>query len=159
MAEKLLEKPICQACGADVRQYAQFCYSCGSSVAQAEKENTGNNGKPDVRLREEVAGGKSAASPEKIEAAEKPIEKPAEDFFALPVGNKLKSRNEDLAENKSPPLKTAAAIRKQNRRAEKKRVEIVWEEPRNSANILFIIVSLFLLLVAVVILMAMLYIR
>lgn len=37
MAEKTVEKQICQKCGAEVRPNTLFCYNCGGSVTDPSK--------------------------------------------------------------------------------------------------------------------------
>ena len=58
MAKTLVEKEICDACGADVRPGSLFCYNCGGAVAdeipeavleQKRKISGGNNFKSDLR--------------------------------------------------------------------------------------------------------------
>lgn len=160
MSEKNLEKPICQTCGADVRPGALFCFSCGSSVETVDSENTGHNGKGHFQLREESIredSYKNSAADVKIE--EIPIERPLEDPFALPVGKNNEAQDRKFAADGKLALKTAASLRKRNRTAQKKKIEVVWEPSRDKANIWFVIAALFFLLVAVGILVAMLYIR
>ncbi len=162
MAEQLLEKQVCQTCSEDVRQGALFCYNCGSQVARhlnVENEDSDQNGQNDFRLDKESATEINVIPSAKyVDTADKPIEKPQENPFAG-LADKIEIKDERLAAEKQPGLKTAASLRKKNRAAEKKPVEIVWEPPRNSANVWFIIASIVFLLVAVFILMAMLYIR
>jgi hypothetical protein len=155
MAEKTLEKPVCQNCSADIRPGALFCYHCGSQVAALESENSNNNGNIKLRLREEKVDKYSTG---KLGFDEAPIEKPSDNPFALPVGKSSETQEKVLQNEGQTPVKTAASLRKKNRAA-KKKVEIVWQPAEDSPNILFIAVSLILLLVAIVILMTMLYIR
>lgn len=158
MAEKILEKPVCQSCSADVRPGAIFCYNCGSQVAAPEAESSGNNGNIKLDLREEITESENKYATGKLGLNEIPIEKPSEDPFALPVAKKTSVQGENLKKENQIPLKSAASLRKKNR-AVKRNVEIVWEPAESSPNILFIIASLVLLLLAIGILMAMLYLR
>lgn len=36
MPEAVVETPICDICGAEVREGSQFCYNCGGSVSKPE---------------------------------------------------------------------------------------------------------------------------
>lgn len=36
MPDAVVETPICDICGAEVRDGSQFCYNCGGSVSKAE---------------------------------------------------------------------------------------------------------------------------
>ena len=40
MAEKVLEKPVCESCGVDVRPHSMFCYNCGGAVSKEPVEET-----------------------------------------------------------------------------------------------------------------------
>lgn len=46
MAEAVLEKEVCQNCGADIREGTTFCYSCGTRVV--------DEGKPEVEAVEQI---------------------------------------------------------------------------------------------------------
>ena len=129
MAETLVENRVCNACGADVRSNALFCYNCGSSVAPdivvalKDKENVagksfrenGNSLKPDDQ---------SVVA----EVIDKPIPKP------------------DLPEETN--LKSAAAMRRKSKSFQPKRIEVIWEEHENPPNGWFILVAIVLTLFA-----------
>ena len=36
MAEKIVEKSVCEQCGADVREGTTFCYNCGGQIASVQ---------------------------------------------------------------------------------------------------------------------------
>jgi len=132
MAETTVENLTCQACGADVRPNALFCYHCGGSVAPElvvalkDRKDAGN-----VRFYkiadEEKNGDKS---------------EPIKPTIVAEIENKP-----ILAEE--PKLKSAATMRRRSKSFQPKRVEIIWEEHENAPNGWFIAVAIFLTLFAV----------
>lgn len=156
MAENTVGNRVCSTCGADVRPQALFCYSCGSSVAPEIENNERVEATDNARFQEEIVEPDIAAAKVTTNLNENhdtPIEKPFDTLV------------EDKAEKKSPlqaetKLKSAAALRRGARTpAQKKTVEVVWEEPENAPNIWFLLAAFILALFAVGILLAMLYIR
>ncbi|MDQ3801210.1 MAG: zinc ribbon domain-containing protein [Acidobacteriota bacterium] len=162
MTENAVENPVCSACGAPVRPQALFCYNCGSSIAAAEAAA------PEIEKteqpRDEISDGNGAAT--------QPLTGADENSAALPIGKPTETLVEDKPEKKSsslPPaaagqtetkLKSAAALRRGGRiPAQKKVVEVIWEEPENAPNVWFLVVAFVLALFAVGILLLMLYIR
>lgn len=167
MAENsVVEKQFCEACGADIRSEALFCYSCGQSVTGetvAETQDLSKNNISDAWFRGEITSGAKTNNlnaenlTEKKSAKEKPKNK--------------KSANTQIKQDKpkipvpqpgeSEKLKTAASIRQKSRvkTFKKKQIEVAWEEPEASSNILFIAVSIILTLLAGAALLAMLWIR
>ena len=122
MAEKLLEKPVCQACRADVRPHALFCYNCGSSVINAQEGNAGKNGMSRFRLRDDASQGENnnfAAG--HGGRADLPIEKPAEDPFTLPVQEKSKIQGGNLAADRKAGPKTRPQFEKKTGRRQIRR--------------------------------------
>lgn len=164
MSKTLVEKKICDACGADVRPGSVFCYNCGGAVSPPErllpKSETNNTGKEasdawrqsnpaetsdfqtgnidlkTTKLKEEV-----------IEVIDlKPIGKP--------VGDTLERTIEAVpAKNPKPPeetkMKSAANLRRQAKSFQRKTVEVVWEEPEDAPNKWFPIVAIILILLVV----------
>jgi hypothetical protein len=131
-----VENRICNACGAEIRASALFCYNCGGSVAPevvvALKDKKALS---DAWRRENIGAeknGDNAATIEKKtveEAADKPIPKP------------------ELQEE--PKLQSAATMRRSKaRNIPPKRVEVIWEEHENAPNLWFILVAIFLTLFA-----------
>ncbi len=55
----------------------------------------------------------------------------------------------DAEKEEKPKLKTAAAMRRTPKRIQKKRVEIVWDEPQSPPNIWFLIATLIFALLSV----------
>lgn len=164
MAEKLIEQPLCGNCGADVRINALFCYNCGSQVAPDEYVEADRRGEvvsdawfrdsiTDVKVAESTTVTKKKKKKEiKEEAKLEGIPKPA----GLPSDDALSSVSET---DKPLKFKTAASLRQKSRLAEKKKVTVKWEKPENSPNLWFVFGTILLLLFALGMLFAMLYIR
>ncbi|HEX8367099.1 MAG TPA: zinc ribbon domain-containing protein [Pyrinomonadaceae bacterium] len=147
MTENPVENPVCSACGAPVRPQALFCYNCGSSIA------------PEIDTsepRDEIF--------DENKAETQPLAAADENYDA-PIGKPSETLVEDKPEKKSPlpaetKLKSAAALRRGARTpAQKKTVEVIWDEPENAPNVWFLVAAFVLALFAVGILLAMLYIR
>ncbi len=165
MTESAVENPVCSACGAPVRPQALFCYNCGSAVAAAPAPQIEKTEPPEG---DEISGGNGAETQPLTAAA-------ADENFTAPIGKPTGTLVEDKPEKGSSShpavaataqpqaetkLKSAAALRRSGRvPPQKKVVEVVWEEPENAPNIWFLVVAFVLVLFAVGILLAMLYIR
>lgn len=146
MAETLVENQICNACGADVRDSALFCYNCGGSVAsKIVVEETDEKDKvSDVWLREKINenGNKQAELKETLtveQIAAEPIPKP------------------DIQDEAT--LKSAGAMRRKSATFQKKTVEVVWQEHENAPNVWFFVVALILTLFAAGILFLAMYLK
>ncbi len=152
MAETLVKNQICNACGADVRLKALFCYNCGSSVAPqiVVEENHKKDEASDAWLREKIIenrkNDKNIDQQKELEESstietvtEKPIPKPS-------IQEEAK-------------LKTAATMRRKSTTFQKKTVEVVWEEHENAPNGWFIVVALILTLFAAGILYLAMYLK
>jgi len=161
MAEKIVENQFCRACGADVRPNALFCYHCGSQVASddevaAEAQNGSKVSSAwyqDSIAEMKVTEKNKAAAAKANSAAKK---KSAREPAAIPF------KQETTAVIEKTPtdgLKTAASIRKKPNPFLKKKVEVSWEAYDNAPNFWFLLVSIVLTVFAVLILVAMLYIR
>ena len=159
MAETLVENRVCGACGVDVRPGALFCYNCGGSVSpKVGFENY--NKKDDVgesRLSEDVAV--DSTNHNKVKLEELIIEKSVENNAAKP----FETIDEKFAEKKSiqeqAKLTSAANLRRQSKNLQRKKVEIVWEEPEATPNLWFIIVAIVLTLFAAIIIYFALHLR
>jgi len=145
MAETQVENQVCNACGADVRPGALFCYSCGGSLAPKvvavlkDKKNVG-----DATLHDRLSG----TNGDRAAKIEQPV---IEKNTYVPISEpKL---------NKAPELKSAAAIRRQSKIYQPKRVEIIWEEYDNAPNGWFIFIAIVLTLLAAGILYLAIYLR
>jgi uncharacterized Zn finger protein (UPF0148 family) len=155
MAKILVERNICDACGADVRPGSLFCYNCGGAVGEVltEAATNNNNSKDDgarfqsnlaensdlktTRLKKETVEGFDS------ESIAKPIEKPA----AAELSEKTEAQPlEKSSFNEDAKLKSAASLRRKAKNFQRKTVEIVWEEPENAPNKLFPIVAIVLIL-------------
>lgn len=151
MAETLVENQICNACGADVRLNALFCYNCGKSVAPQilVEENDPKDKVSDVWLREKIAeNGNREKTEEKIEL---------EEFVTVEqIADKPIPKLDIQAEAN---LKTAAEMRRKSATFQKKTVEVVWQEHDNAPNALFIIAALILTLLAAGILFLAMYLK
>lgn len=162
MAEKVLEKPICKACGVDVRPHSMFCYNCGGAVSDTitdEKteiiENNGKNSVSDVWLRESVTDENETEKELKTEEiAEKPIV--SEENTPLDDLKEKLARNETVENGK---LKSAATMRRKAKSFQAKPVEVVWEEPENFSSVKLILVALLLTLLAVALVGFALYLK
>jgi hypothetical protein len=156
MTENPVENPVCQACGAPLRPQALFCYNCGSAVAPEIEETAHDEAADDIFPGDEIVDKYKTQTLVKTDSDENhdaPIQKPTDTLV------------EDKPEkNSTAPtgakLKSAAALRRSGRTAaQKKTVEVVWEEPESAPNVWFLVVAFVLALFAVGILLAMLYIR
>jgi hypothetical protein len=152
MAENVLEKPICSACGADVRPQALFCYNCGSSVAPEIKAETNHENNADGL----------AAKTGLPETFDKPIEMPTDALIGK--GKPENNSAAATAVQDRANLKSAAALRREKAKinqSSRKKIEVVWEEPGDgeAPNIWFILAALVLTLISVGILVAVLYIK
>lgn len=144
MAETLVENQICDACGADVRKGALFCYHCGSQVASdinAEDEektlisqvqiqkNTSRESKNGNNLKRKAAG---VRQQNKEITDEKATSMPIEDF--------------------GQEIKLKAAARQKSKPLQPKKIEVIWEERENAPNVWFVAAALVLTVLVVVIL-------
>lgn len=142
MAETLVKEKVCNACGADVRPHALFCYNCGSAVAPGEPLVENNNKKSDNAWFQDDLNGKD--SPE-IEFQDDERE------------DEIIAGEEELAENAEDEkrdlskMDSAAKLRRRGKSVQKKRVEIVWEEHDNAPNGWFIFFAVILVALAVAI--------
>ncbi|MEK7723626.1 MAG: zinc ribbon domain-containing protein [Acidobacteriota bacterium] len=161
MAEKLEEVQVCENCGADVRQYAAFCYNCGSQVVPDDMVDAVNSGQvSNAWFKESITEKKSEVAVKEP----KIIDKSGIELTPLAVAETLtieaatKPQIEAIQED-SKPLKTASSMRQKPKFAPKKQVEVTWEEPKSAPNIWFLIVAFILLIFAVSLVATMLYIR
>ena len=146
MAETLVENKICNACGAEVRPNALFCYNCGGSVAPevvvALKDNKNiRDDKSFEESAEKKDNGKPAINeqPTITKSVEKPVLQPSA--------------------NQNPKLKSAAAMRRKSKIYQPKKTQIIWEEHENAPNGWFIVVTIGLTLLTAVILYLAVYLK
>ena len=158
MAKTLVEKEICDACGADVRPGSLFCYNCGGAVSEDLPEPATNNNRK-----------KAGGAPFQNDLAENsdlktmPLQQDTvENFESRPVAKPIdKPAGGELFEKtQAPPLekssiqeeaklKSAASLRRKAKSFQRKTVEVVWEEPENAPNKWFPIVAIVLILFVV----------
>ncbi|HEY8560418.1 MAG TPA: zinc-ribbon domain-containing protein [Pyrinomonadaceae bacterium] len=156
MAKTLVEKKICDSCGAEVRPGSVFCYNCGGAVAADLPEQAAGDKRNATIDRFEQPGGapennvfKTTKLPEKtLEKLDmSPIAKPV----GKPAGDELMEKIEDSSAEKNSvqengQLKSAANLRRKAKSFQRKTVEVVWEEPENAPNKWFPIVAIVLIL-------------
>lgn len=144
MSETTVENQVCNACGADVRKDALFCYHCGGELAS----------KTSVSIDEQT-GGKLFQ--------ENNFERNGNNFKSFKVETEKENREIIAGEQIAAPvektnaagetgLKSAATLRRKNKSIQPKRIEVIWEEHENTPNVWFILVAVFLTIVAAVIL-------
>ncbi|HVE55844.1 MAG TPA: zinc ribbon domain-containing protein [Pyrinomonadaceae bacterium] len=155
MAETLVEKKICEACGADVRPGSLFCYNCGGAVQEDLPKTEKNNNQKDVSnawLKSDLVENSDLKTTQlKRETVEaKPIEKPIEKPLSGGLLEKIEEKPvEKTLIREDAKLKSAANLRRKAKIYQKKTVEVVWEEPENAPNKWFPIVAILLILFVV----------
>ena len=163
MSKTLVEKKICDACGADVRPGSGFCYNCGGAVSEPDelpvtaasidpKEindawqqsdlgepsdfKTSNIDLKTTKLKEEV-----------IDVIDlKPIGKPSDEVLNKTIES-IPAENPSVQEEAK--MKSAANMRRKAKSFQRKTVEVVWEEPESAPNKWFPIVAIILILLVV----------
>ncbi len=161
MAKTLVEKKICDACGADIRPGSGFCYNCGAAVSQ-ELPKT----EPNIDLKEvgdvwrqsdlaETSDFKTSnidlkttkLKEEVIEVIDlKPIGKPSDEVLNKTIES-IPAEKPSLQEDAK--MKSAANMRRKAKSFQRKTVEVVWEEPESAPNKWFPLVALVLILLVV----------
>ena len=129
MVDIAVEKSVCEACGAEVRDESLFCYNCGETVSEKAADDI-------------------PAEPALKELNE-PIAKAENGMGGFETGRTAFEKAR---------LQTAAGMRKRPKSFQRKRVEVVWE-PRTAPNALFTIAVIGLTLVTLFLLVAALYLR
>jgi hypothetical protein len=148
MAETTVENQVCQACGAEVRKGSLFCYSCGASVSAeipvVKKDKNEVISETDFKATAIPVNvnGKGTKQKQINQEVKKIV---VEETLAAPIE---KSNSAD----QETKLKSAAAIRKTTKSIQPKKVEIIWEEHENTPNVWFIAVTIFLTILAGVVL-------
>ncbi len=148
MAETMVENQVCNACGADVRKGALFCYNCGGevaseiAVAKNDKIETGDS----IQFQENV----STENGNEFKQSEVKTKQEVREIF---VEKSITKPIEKSSSDEEAELKSAAAImRGKSKIIQPKKVEVVWEEHDNTPNLWFILVAVFLTIVTAVIL-------
>ena len=153
MAEILVKNQICEACGADVRPQALFCYNCGGTVAEetVETENkNGNNEISEVWRRDNIE-----------EKAEKKTQIVESNGNVREIETIEESGIKDVKPSISEQakLKSAASLRRKAKSFQKREVEIVWEEPQNSSSVGLILIALLLAVFAAAVVILAMYLK
>lgn len=156
-----LEKQICESCGAEIRANALFCFNCGAQVASdeavqadIEHEEKVSNAWFKEELAEAPKAPQKATSPQKVKEK---VSKKTKDEVKVNTNNNGKGLDK---QTETPvKLKSAASIKDRSKLGGRKTVEIEWDLPESAPNVWFLIVSFILLVFAIFILFAMLYIR
>jgi cobalamin biosynthesis Mg chelatase CobN len=161
MAEKLEEVQVCENCGADIRLNAAFCYNCGSQVVPDDMVDAVNSGSvSNAWFKESITEHKNEPIQEK-----KIVDKSGIELTPLAVAEppivetETKVTAEEKVEEKPKPTKTASSMRQKPKFTPRKQVEVTWEAPQGTSNVWFLIVAFILLVLAVSLVLAMLYIR
>jgi hypothetical protein len=156
MAKILVEKKICDACGAEVRPGSLFCYNCGGAVAEDLPEPaTNNNDNNNAEFQTELAKTNDLKTTqlkrETVENVEvRPIDKPVGKPAAEELFEKVEPEPIDKPSiQEDAKLKSAANLRRRAKSFQRKTVEVVWEEPENAPNKWFPIVAIVLVLLVV----------
>jgi hypothetical protein len=159
MAKILVEKKICDACGAEVRPGSLFCYNCGGAVAAEVPEPVSNNNDKNAKFQTAAAENNDLKTTqlkrETVENIEsRPIDEPAGNPIGKPAAEELFEKVEAKPIEKptiqeDAKLKSAANLRRRGKSFQRKTVEIVWEEPENAPNKWFPIVAIVLILFVV----------
>ena len=163
MAKTIVENKVCEACGADVRPGSVFCYNCGGAVSDESPvpppEN--DNDKISNAWRQgdlTKSNDLKTTRLEKVETADdKPVAKPQNEISAEFASEKIEAKPlEKSSVKEEAKLKSAANMRRKAKTFQKKTVEVVWEEPENSAGAWFFIGALILIgIVAAIFVLAM----
>lgn len=130
MAETLVKNRVCNACGADVRAGAFFCYNCGASISADAAQLPERNGKND-----------QGEKTEKLLPLEKNFE---DENVTAPEERETAGKDEAIVAEKEPELKSAASMQRRPKTIQRKRIEVTWEEPASAPNIWFLLVAVLL---------------
>jgi hypothetical protein len=146
MAETITKNQVCNACGANVREGSLFCYNCGGSLASeiAVAKSNKNEAVADIQSQENVFDRNGDIKQNGVNAKQEI----REIFNEVPIAKPIEKSNL----NKETKLESAATMRKKSKSIQPKKVEVIWEEHEDAPNIWFILVAIFLTIVAVVIL-------
>lgn len=178
MTEKVSENRVCPNCRRTARPGAGFCHHCGVSLAPvapaAGGERFQTDNLNDSAARRDGGGINSKNANDNSRAARSgiggsAIQKPLEGLFEQSSERKPPLvREKTLVAEREAKLNTTAAAahaatavrpKKGAATVETQKTEVVWEAAESTANVWFLLASLLLVLFAVGILLAMLYIR
>ncbi|MDQ6788538.1 MAG: zinc ribbon domain-containing protein [Acidobacteriota bacterium] len=145
MALTLVEKKVCDACGADVRPSSLFCYNCGGAVAEKIPGEYLPNEAVDSLPKEEVKEVKQAAN---LASSDKEIV----------AANEPENSGQPIVQEEAK-LKSAAGLRRRPKSVQKKTIEVVWEEHENAPNVWFISVAIVIMIFVAAILFLAMYLK
>lgn len=170
MAEVLLKNPICSKCGENARPQALFCFACGGKIIEQGQAPEVSS----VWFRSDLAedSPESGESSDPEDAGESDIE-PDEaadiegtgEIKASIETSKVKVKaKESLNLPKAEPkrggkLTSAADLRKRPKPLRSERVEVIWNDKTDSPNFLFVVCGFALVLFALLLFFASLYLR
>jgi hypothetical protein len=143
VAETLVEKGICEACGSKVREGSAFCYNCGESVDYEPP--------PPAILKPDATSLNGADLRDARTVAFKDPEPPP---VAIPRGSPDAPREIAQKTEKFP----AVSRHRPPRTRVRKQAEVEWVE-RSSSAVAFIVTAIVLGLLAVLLVTAALYLR
>ncbi len=147
MTESVVETPVCEACGADVRKGSLYCYNCGGPVAPesiaAEKSQT-RSAANDAWYRADIVESKKLETT-KLDKNKKKQKETSEEKNVSDEAIPKPGIAEDAK------LRTAASLRRKGKTIERRDVEVIWEEPEPGPNFKFILATLVMLLIVIVI--------
>lgn len=160
MAKKNLKKPVCDACGVDVREGSLYCYNCGGAVAPESKQAGASPAKTavsDAWFKDDIAV-KNDRQTNKLEAPKTEV--------VLPLVEEPRSDSPKLDAPIPKPgiyeearLKSAASMRRKGKSIERKTVEVVWEKPESTPDARFILAALLMSLMVILIFFAAAYLK
>lgn len=133
----MTENRICGKCGVEVRPNSMFCYNCGGNVTDAPPVLE------TVRKTDNLNGIDNPAQTSKLTMPTVAVEpETAKEIAEVKTESKLVEEPEKIEE---PKLKSAATMRRQAKSFQKKKVEVVWEEPTGDSLPRLLLVTLLLL--------------
>lgn len=179
MAETMVENRTCLSCGAEARPGALFCYNCGNSViqevgskneittsnvwfrkeiveseTQKDEVELPENDKPDGLIEKETVVENKKKNTEKI--IKEISEKKAGTFEVVEDQKSAESKLNVIGNTK---LRSASALRKRGKFLRTGKIEVIWEEREGAPNTIFLIVALFLVLLALGMFFLAMYLR
>lgn len=152
MTDSVVQTPVCEACGADIRAGSLYCYNCGGPVAPesvaTEKSRT-RSAANEAWFRADIVDSKKFETNRLDKKTKKTIvdETPADATTPKP----------GIAEEAK--LRTAASLRRKGKTIERRNVEVVWEEPDPGPNLKFILATVIMLLLVASIYMVASYLK
>jgi hypothetical protein len=147
MAQTSVENKICNACSAEVRPQALFCYYCGGAIT-AEKSPSSDN------------GSSTSVNSQKLDG--ETIIKLADEKQNIGEEIHVRKKSENLEKQDlqdKTRLKSAATLRRKSKTLQPKTVEVIWEEHENAPNVWFISAAVALTILSVAILFLAMYFK